>query len=162
MALDYLVLKNKKLISRTSSFDGGTKLQALDLLTQSVTEFNPLLATLVKVQKEYIARPDLISLAVYGTDKYADIICKVNGISNPFELNENMYILCPDVGEITNLVNISPEANKFIKDPDNESILDSSVKSNKKMLNEKRSPVEATIFDHNYTIIEGARGLVFY
>ena len=47
------------------------------------------------VSKEYIARPDLVSLDAYGTTGYADIICKINGISNPFELNEGMEIIIP-------------------------------------------------------------------
>lgn len=48
-----------------------------------------------KVTKEYIARPDLISLDAYGDANFADVICKINGISNPFELNEEMKIILP-------------------------------------------------------------------
>ena len=38
-----------------------------------------------EVTEEYIARPDLISYDAYGDSMYADVLCKLNGISNPFE-----------------------------------------------------------------------------
>lgn len=47
------------------------------------------------VTEEYIARPDLISLDAYGDTMFGDVICKLNGISNPFELNEGMLIILP-------------------------------------------------------------------
>ena len=47
------------------------------------------------VTKEYIARPDLVSYDAYGDAMYADIICKLNGILNPFELNEGMKLIIP-------------------------------------------------------------------
>lgn len=47
------------------------------------------------VTREYIARPDLISLDAYGDTMFGDVICKLNGISNPFELNEGMLIILP-------------------------------------------------------------------
>ena len=47
------------------------------------------------VTDEYIARPDLISLDAYGDTMFADIICKLNGISNPFELNTGMKLIIP-------------------------------------------------------------------
>ena len=66
-----------------------------DLLSQTFGlpkefDFNVLV-----VSKEYIARPDLIALDAYGDTMFADVICKVNGISNPFELNEGMYLILP-------------------------------------------------------------------
>lgn len=50
---------------------------------------------LVRIPKSMVARPDLISLATYNDASYADLICKVNGISNMFELNENDVIIIP-------------------------------------------------------------------
>ena len=47
-----------------------------------------IIVDLVEVTEDYIARPDLISLKAYNSDDYTDIICKLNGISNPFELNK--------------------------------------------------------------------------
>lgn len=53
-----------------------------------------------RVTKEYIARPDLISLDAYGDTMFADVICKINGISNPFELNEGMTLVLPNSDDI--------------------------------------------------------------
>lgn len=47
------------------------------------------------VTEEYIARPDLISLDAYGDTMFGDVICKLNGISNPFELNVGMKLIIP-------------------------------------------------------------------
>ncbi len=63
----------------------------------------------VVVNKYYVARPDLISLAVYGTDEYGDFICKFNGISNPFELNEDMVLHIPSKSDIDNIFSKSGE-----------------------------------------------------
>lgn len=49
-------------------------------------------AHLYKVEDEYVGRPDLLSLDLYGDERYADILCKLNGISNPYELAEGQYI----------------------------------------------------------------------
>ncbi len=40
-------------------------------------------------------RPDLISFLYYGTENYADILCKYNGISNPFSLVRDQLIKVP-------------------------------------------------------------------
>lgn len=53
-----------------------------------------------EVTKDYIARPDLISYDAYGDSMYADILCKLNGISNPFELNEGMTLIIPSPDDI--------------------------------------------------------------
>ena len=84
--LDYKILKNKgKLYKKNSN---GTTEEFLDLLTKSCNSMDSTAGDIIIVNKHYIARPDLISLAVYGSDEYADLICKYNSISNPFELKE--------------------------------------------------------------------------
>lgn len=52
-------------------------------------------ANIIQVTSEFIGRPDLLSKEVYGSEEYAGIICKVNGISNPIELNKDMLIALP-------------------------------------------------------------------
>ena len=47
------------------------------------------------VTEEYIARPDLISLDAYGDTMFGDVICKLNGVSNPFEFNVGMKLIIP-------------------------------------------------------------------
>lgn len=162
MALDYTILSKKKIMTKKSDFEGSTTVQALDLLSGSVNRYNEFMGVdILIVQKEYIARPDLISLAIYGDDKYADFICKANGLSNPFELNENMIIICPSIELIESMMDTVPEVNEFVNKK-SDKITSGLYKSNKKNPTEKRSPVEATIYDHNYTYKEGVRGIVFY
>lgn len=50
---------------------------------------------LLEVTEKYIARPDLLSSMIYGSTDYTDVICKINGISNPFELNAGMILIIP-------------------------------------------------------------------
>ena len=66
-----------------------------DLLSQTFGLPKEFDFNILVVSKEYIARPDLIALDAYGDTMFADVICKVNGISNPFELNEGMYLILP-------------------------------------------------------------------
>ena len=81
----------------------GKKVNYKDLLCHTLNDEEPIFEgiTFIEVIEDYVARPDLISLAVYGTDKYADIICKINGISNPFELNTGMILLIPSLSNLT-------------------------------------------------------------
>lgn len=147
----------------------GKDVKALDLLAQSVrtygdedmdwgalfTGMRPLV-----VRKEYVARPDLVSLAVYKTDEYTDLICKLNGISNPFELNEDMVLMLPDIDKLKSMVRMNASACEKIEKEENDNIAAAET-GNKKLLNEKRSPNEATVRDSNF-IISKDTGLVFY
>ena len=87
--LNYDILHNKPTIDINGE-------EGLDLLTKSLNFVDGTQqGNFLQVNEYYVARPDLISLAVYGDDRYADIICKLNGISNPFELNEKMVLFIP-------------------------------------------------------------------
>ena len=55
---------------------------------------------IIELSPAFIARPDLVSQQIYGTDIYQDILCKLNGISNPFELNEGDKLIIPDEVDI--------------------------------------------------------------
>ena len=95
--LDYQILDNKPSISIQGEV-------GIDLLHKSFDMDKEMSGDFLEVNEYYVARPDLISLAIYGDDKYGDIICKVNGISNPFELNEGMLIFIPSYETIINLL----------------------------------------------------------
>lgn len=56
--------------------------------------------TVFEVTSNYVARPDLLAHDIYGDEMYADIICKINGISNPYEVNEGDLIICPQIEEL--------------------------------------------------------------
>lgn len=169
--LDYNTLLYKPITTKDDTESGKTQ-QMLDLLGKSIytyededMDWNALFKNMrpVVVKEEYIARPDLISLAIYGTDEFADLICKINGISNPFEMNEDMVLMLPDRTKLESMIcRTGTECDKIEEsDKQNTDTIATTDRGNKKLLNEKRSPNEATVNDVNY-IIRKDLGLVFY
>lgn len=157
MSLDYRILNVKKNIKFTKD---SKEVEYKDLFTKSIDDDIPWLnnSKLVHVTKEYIARPDLVSFVIYGSDEYADVICKLNGISNPFELNEGDILICPDLTVIPNLTSYkATEIEGLITTSDN----DNESQDYKKAKDTKRSPNEATTDDHNYTLAVND-AIVFY
>ena len=112
------------------------------------------------VNKYYVARPDLVSLAIYGTDDYADIICKINGISNPFELNENDILFLPDIEFIRNCCKQSSSKSEIVETED-EILTPKKTNNLQKKKNERRSSNEQLEGEQNY-VIDKSLGLVFY
>ncbi len=130
-----------------------------DLLTKTWGEWPDVYTTPILVNKYYIARPDLISLAMYGTDEYADIICKYNGISNPFELNEGMVLFIPPrtwVRDATADRETAPcdliRTDETIEQKD----------TLKRLRTDARSSSTATVGDAAPYIIDKTLGMVFY
>lgn len=108
---------------------------------------------LVKVTKDYVARPDLIALKAYNDDSYTDIICKLNGISNPFELNEGDLLVMPSFEELE----------RFIVRPNTGELEDTEQKNVpvSKKLNEKRKANEAVIGDKRFSIDKNKRVIIY-
>lgn len=106
-----------------------------------------------KVDKAHIARPDLISMACYGTDRYGDLICKVNNIPNPFEINEGDIIVIPDVSSIVDF-NV---VDKFNDDP----VSEAANKPRPKARTEKRKANEAVIGDTRFKIDKDRRVIIY-
>ena len=124
-------------------------LGAQTYLPQDTIEFR-----VYTVSKEHIARPDLISKLVYGTDMYGDIICKLNGISNPFELNEGMNIAIPKLEDVE----------QFIKKDYFDDNVESDVESEQpkpKSRKEKRQANDAIIGDTRFKI-DRSRNVIIY
>ena len=154
--LDYKILKNKGKLYKKNS-DGTTE-EFLDLLTKSCNSMDSTAGDIIIVNKHYIARPNLISLAVYGSDEYADLICKYNGISNPFELNENDVIILPQYHEFQNLIDT---VNNTTSELVNDDVSDNTNYSSNKKKSDRRSPAQTTTGDKNF-IIDKSLGVVFY
>lgn len=57
--------------------------------------------------EKYAMRPDLISMAMYGTDEYAEYILKFSGISNPFSLCEEDVLKIPNETEAYGMMAIN-------------------------------------------------------
>ena len=150
--LDYNILSKKpKLLQNTND-------EFIDLVPQTYNVKKPMNGEIIIVNQYYIARPDLISLAIYGDDKYADIICKINGISNPFELNENDMLFIPTIDELTGLTKVQNTPSSLVSESKK---LFNDKKDKRKKISEKRSPNEMVVGEENY-IIDHSLGLVFY
>ena len=153
--LDYLILQKKP------KYDlDGTEAKNL-LFKTLISDENNYSGQFLKVNEYYIARPDLISLAMYGDDSYGDIICKINGISNPFELNKDMVLFIPNIESIYNILNNDFMENKseIISNTDNISVY--TKKGAQKQKNEPRTNTEQIIGDSRY-IIDKSLGMVLY
>lgn len=150
--LDYNILDYKAKVTKNKDV-------YKDLLSKSFEMKTNLKGTLMIVNKYYVARPDLISLAVYGDDKYADIICKVNGISNPFELNEDDLLFLPEIEFITECCKNYGEKSDFVKS-EKDNFKNTNVSLQKKKT-DKRSPNDQLEGEKNF-VIDKSLGLVFY
>ena len=148
--LDYSVLNLKT--EMQSDYLGETVYNMLDYTFTIPYNYSYII---FEVTKDYIARPDLISLDAYGDTMYTDIICKLNGVSNPFELNEGMKLIIPTPEDITNFI-VEPS----IKDRD-ENWCSSSQGVRSKTKNSKRQANEAIIGDTRFKI-DKKNGIIIY
>ena len=155
MSLDYKILNKKPIITRN-----GVKFQ--DLAVQTIDPSVGISGSFLVVNKYYVARPDLISLAVYGDDKYADILCKINGISNPFELNENDVIILPHVETLMDLTNMSPVESVFVDGNNNNELVTGFMDTElQRDINSSRSPNEQTKGMTNI-VVDDENGIILY
>ena len=152
--LDYKLLNRKQIIHKGND-------QYIDLLNKTFDETVYSNVMPLIVNKYYVARPDLISLALYGDDRYADIICKINGISNPFEINENDVIIVPNIEYMNECLYKAKEDSGIIEDPKKETIQKIDKNNKQKRKNENRSPNEQLVGESNF-IIDKSLGVVFY
>ncbi len=150
--LDYKILDYKSKITKNNN-------TYYDLMSKSFDYKPDTSGGFLIINKYYVARPDLVSLALYGTDKYADILCKINGISNPFELNENDMIHYPSAEYLVSCCKYTNTPSEFVND-ENET-LKKKITSFQKKKNSKRSPNEQIEGQKNF-IIDKSLGLVFY
>ena len=150
--LNYRLLDYKAKITK----DGNTY---VDLLSKVWQNKEPNNGRIIMVNEYYVARPDLISLAVYGSDEYADVLCKINGISNPFELNETDLLFCPKIEFIRESCKYSNGASEMVNTDKDE--ISAPAKSFQKRYDSKRSPNEQIIGDSNY-VIDKSLGLILY
>lgn len=148
--LQYATLNFKKEID--SDYLGESIYNMLDYTFEIPQTY---MYSIFEVTKDYIARPDLISYDAYGDTMFTDIICKLNGISNPFELNEGMKLIIPSPESIMDF-SIQPSS----KDSDsNWGPSDGSkVLKTKKS---KRQANEAIVGDVRFKI-DKANGIIIY
>jgi len=135
---------------RTEQFHGEDLRDLLDctFLMPSFLKY-----VVFKVTAEYVARPDLISLEKYGNTDFVDVICKVNGISNPFELNEGDIIVLPSYDCLASFVYTNDNIEQTDKDNDEH--------PTPKKRNEKRKANEAIIGDKRFKIDKERRAVIY-
>ncbi len=155
MGLQYKLLEKKPMIEHQG-------LKYKDLLADTINHDVTVSGSFVMVNKEYVARPDLISLAVYGTDEYADILCKINGISNPFELNENDVVIIPHIETIQEFVQKDVVPSPMLSNNPKEELLNTlgDVRQ-QKLPDQRRSSNELVVGEQNY-LVDMDNGLVIY
>ena len=151
--LNYRLLDYKDKITK----DGNTY---VDLLSKVWQNKEPNNGRIIMVNEYYVARPDLISLAVYGSDEYADVLCKINGISNPFELNEGTILFLPQLEYMVQSMSrlTTNVASVLASESDNIGVQHMTKQKSK---TEDRSPNQQTKGETNY-YIDTANGLVYY
>ena len=152
--LNYKLLERKGKIKNNDEF-------YYDLLRKTFDETASFSGIPLIVNKYYVGRPDLVSLALYGDDRYADILCKINGISNPFELNEDDVIVVPNIEYLQECLYKAKQESDLIENPKKETIQKIDKNNKQKRKDEDRSPNEQTIGESNF-IIDKSLGLVFY
>ena len=129
--------------------------QVYNLLDQTFQIPNDFQYNVIEVTEGFIGRMDLISKQVYGDTKYQDVLCKLNGISNPFELNAGTVVVLPDISYIDDFYYYeSPEE----RDPESNEAANKPVAKSKK---EKRKPNEAVIGDKRFKIDPNRKVIVY-
>ena len=109
---------------------------------------------ILEVTERYVARPDILSFDIYGDTLFADLLCKLNGISNPFELKKGMVIDIPSPDCIMDFM-------KEVSIEETESGFDNSLVPTPKTRSEKRKPNEAVVGDTRFKIDKN-KGIVIY
>lgn len=150
--LEYSVLNLKTEIN--SEYLGESMFNLLDFTFQIPQDYS---YNIFEITKEYIARPDLISYSAYGDTMYTDVICKLNGISNPFELNEGMKLILPTPDDIHKFI-IEPS---FKDRDDNWGPTQNQYLINVKNKTTKRQANEAIIGDTRFKI-DKTNGIIIY
>lgn len=147
----HTVLNNKKSIY--SDWLQDTLLNLGDSSFQIPAEYQ---YEIIEVTEKYVCRPDILSIDIYGDVIYTDLICKLNGISNPFELNKGMLLLIPSPDCIMSFMKTptTAECDSYL---DNESINKPIAKTK----NSKRKANEAVVGDTRFKI-DKTRGIVIY
>ena len=148
--LNYVTLLNKSTIN--SEYLGEEVLSLLDRTFEYVDDFS---FNIFAVTEDYISRPDLISQDAYGDSMYADVICKINGVSNPFELNKGTMLILPSPEYITRF-HVRPDDDVLAAERDMQSYMPKP-----KAKTQKRKPNEAIIGSSRFKI-DQSTGVVIY
>lgn len=110
---------------------------------------------ILEVTEKYIARPDILSKDIYGDTLYGDLLCKLNGISNPFELNAGMLLIIPSPDNIMDFM-YNPSVDEC--DTNIDAYITKPVAKQK---TDKRKANESVVGDARFKI-DASRGIIIY
>jgi hypothetical protein len=147
--LNHTVLKNKKNIYSDWLQDNIINLTDPTFVIPDSYDYE-----ILEVTERYVARPDILSKDIYGDALYSDLLCKLNGISNPFELNAGMIIVIPSPDCIMDFMHTPTITECDTTDTNNNAPV-------AKKKNEKRKANESVIGDARFKIDKN-RGIVVY
>lgn len=149
------MLQNPLLINKSEIKSKVLNEKIVNLLDKTFRIPKEFSYNIVEITSDYIARMDLLAKQLYGDIRYQDVLCKLNGISNPFELNEGDLIVCPD---IMYLADFYYRENPDEKDPESDGGIKRPVPKGKK---EKRKPNEAVVGDKRYKIDQTRKVIIY-
>ena len=107
---------------------------------------------IIEVSERSQGRPDLLSYDLYGDTMYGGLLCKLNNIPNPFEMNAGDRIVAPTATYLDRFI-VMPTSNE------DEPATTDTPKPKRK--NEKRKPNEAIVGDKRFKV-DTERRLVIY
>ena len=145
--LTSISLNNKNVTSNSVTGENIKNLSDLTFVIPQVFNFS-----VVEVLPDWEARPDLVAISKYGDDMFTELICRVNGISNPFELNAGDRLVCPDLSEIYKF---------FIKDNIDYEGRANASNNVKQTYDKDRKPSDVTVGDSRYKV-DKDRKIVIY
>lgn len=149
------MLQNPLLTYKSELKSNVLDTQIINLLDKTFQMPDDFQYNVIEVTEGFIGRMDLISKQVYGDTKYQDVLCKLNGISNPFELNAGTVLVLPDVSYIDEFYYFEdPEE----RDPGSSESMNKPVAKTKK---EKRKPNEAVIGEKRFRIDPNRKVIVY-
>ena len=145
------MLQNSMLLLKTYIKSKLLKENIVDLSQQTFVMPEWFTYNIIEVSKDQVARPDLVSMNVYNTDIYGDVICKINNISNPFEINEGDRLIIPTIDTLDSF---------YTNDPyiDEDNPTQRPVKKNKK---DKRKANESVVGDVRFKIDSSNKVIIY-
>ena len=95
-----------KTLDSKGKYTVGDGIEVVDLAD---TIFNPNVSakhlySIYKISKEYDMRPDLVSMALYGTTDYTEMVLKYSMINNPFAIEAGDMVFASSLTSIYNAV----------------------------------------------------------
>lgn len=148
------MLRNSLLADKRTKKYSKTQEDMIDLMSKTFVFSTNFEYHLVEVTDLSVARPDILSQISYGSDQYGDLICKINGISNPLELNKGKILVVPEISDLKKFMT------KEVTDID-ELSKDSELRPTPKHKKEKRKTNEAVDGDVRYKIDSSNRIIIY-